>query len=436
MNVDPAETGSRIDAFDIVISGAGIGALTLANYLAPLGFRILILDRRPGLDPVHRGELVQPLGLEILSELSLLDQLLESPHTVNRSFDFLNDRGELLMTSRYDMGTSSYPYAISIEPHDMDQILARNLSSYSHVVLRHESDFVGFETGQDGILVSYTRGGRTEKVLARVLVGDDGRHSRVRELAEIAGTVTPYQDSYLGGSLLLPEDEASLPASILDTNGRYFLGPRSIFFFFSVSARRRFFLVLLPNRDRERFFSKGIDPVLANLDRLVPGFAWAARNSGIDRPDEWRELSVYKVDLHTWCKDGVVLMGDAAHAMNPHVAQGRNQAMEDARVLAPVLSKALLSASSGPVVSRIDLLPYENKRLPITRSLHRLADEMTLVWNSGSPLLVWGRGKVFKGIDKLPSLQHKIVTTIGGTSVLPLSATDRVQALLRGLLPL
>ncbi|MDA8111800.1 MAG: NAD(P)-binding protein, partial [Nitrospiraceae bacterium] len=64
-------TEPRIEAFDIVISGAGIGALTLANYLAPLGFRILILDRRPAFDPVHRGELVQPLGLSILEELSL-----------------------------------------------------------------------------------------------------------------------------------------------------------------------------------------------------------------------------------------------------------------------------------------------------------------------------------------------------------------------------
>ena len=94
----------RIEAFDIVISGAGIGALTLANYLAPLGFRILILDRRPAFDPVHRGELVQPLGLSILEELSLLEELKQTPHTLYKSFDFLDDRGRLLMRSAYDRG--------------------------------------------------------------------------------------------------------------------------------------------------------------------------------------------------------------------------------------------------------------------------------------------------------------------------------------------
>jgi 2-polyprenyl-6-methoxyphenol hydroxylase-like FAD-dependent oxidoreductase len=430
MTADTTADRPRVESFDLVISGAGIGALTLANYLAPLGFRILILDRRPALDPVHRGELVQPLGLEILTELSLLDELLKAPHSVYRSFDFLNERGELLMTSRYDLGASPFPYAISIEPHEMDQILARNLSPFSHIVIRHESDFVAFEKGSDGIVVTYVRGGEHRKALARVLVGDDGRHSRVRELAEIPGNVTPYRDSYLGGSLLLPEEKSAIPPALLDPAGRYFLGPGSIFFLFSVSERRRFFLVLLPDRNRDRFFQNGIAPVLDRLDKLVPGFAWGARQSGIDSIDSWRELPVYKVDLDTWCQDGVVLIGDAAHAMNPHVAQGRNQAMEDARVLAPVLSKALLSQS---MVLRKDLLPYEQKRLPVTRELHRLADEMTWVWNSGHPLVVWGREKVFRGIGKSPSLSRKVVTTIGGTAVVPLSLADRLLALLRGL---
>ena len=125
-------------------------------------------------------------------------------------------------------------------------------------------------------------------------------------------------------------------------------------------------------------------------------------------------------------------MGDAAHAMNPHVAQGRNQAMEDARVLAPILSKALLS---GPLVRRESLLLYEKERIPVTRALHRLADEMTRVWNSGNPFVVRAREAAFRGIGRMPSLERKIVTTIGGLRILPLSHWDKFRALLAGLIP-
>ena len=422
---------NRTEAFDIVISGAGIGALTLANYLAPLGFRILILDRRPAFDPVHRGELVQPLGLSILEELSLLDELKKLPHTVYRSFDFLDEGGRLLMKSSYEAGPSPFHYALAIEPHLMDHLLAKNLSSHAHVVIRHESDFRGFSVDSSGVTATYERGGETWTVLARILVGDDGRHSRVREIAKIPGTAAPYRDSYLGGSLLLPEDLASLPPAIADTSGRYFLGPRSIFFFFSVSDRRRFFLVLLPNRDREKFFAGGTAHVLGRLDRQIPGFAEMATRNGLDDPGRFMELPVWKVDLERWCDDGIVLMGDAAHAMNPHVAQGRNQAMEDARVLAPVLSKALLSA---PLVRRESLLPYEKARIPVTRALHRLADEMTHVWNSGNPFVVRLREAAFRGIGRMPALENKIVTTIGGTRIVPLTPWDKLRALFAGLL--
>jgi len=429
-----SEAEKKTEAFDVVVSGAGIGALTLANYLAPLGFRILLLDKRPGLSPVHRGELVQPLGLDILEELSLLEELRATPHTLYRSFDFRDWQGRLLMRSRYERGRGPYPFALAIEPHQMDQVMAKNLSSHPNVVLRFGTEMTTFAVDGQGVTVTARRdSGEESRILARLLVGDDGRHSRVRELSGLSlgnGRIAPYRDSYLGGSLLLPEDEKEIPPALLDPTGRYFLGPRSIFFFFSVSARRRFFLLLLPDSDRDAFFSRGTAPLLARLDTLVPGFAALAQSEGYGDPSRYLPLPVWKVDLDRWCSDGVALIGDAAHAMNPHVAQGRNQAMEDARVLAPLLAKALLR---GPLVRREDLQDYESRRRPIARALHRLADEMTFVWNSGNPAVVAAREISFRGIGRLADLETKIVTTIGGSVITPLTPLDKLRAFAAGL---
>jgi 2-polyprenyl-6-methoxyphenol hydroxylase-like FAD-dependent oxidoreductase len=154
----------------------------------------------------------------------------------------------------------------------------------------------------------------------------------------------------------------------------------------------------------------------------------SARFPGVAALKEW---VIQKVDLERWVKDYAVVIGDAAHATNPHVAQGRNQAMEDGRLLAFHLEAAL----SDPSISLLsELRKFEDIRIAKTKKLHHLADEMCLVWNSSNPFIVWGREQVFRGISKTPSLNRKIVRTIAGEDFLPLSLFDRVNAFLRGLI--
>ncbi|WP_406689099.1 FAD-dependent monooxygenase [Saccharopolyspora sp. ID03-671] len=43
--------------------------------------------------------------------------------------------------------------------------------------------------------------------------------------------------------------------------------------------------------------------------------------------------------LRRWHRDGIVLLGDAAHAMLPHHGQGANQSIEDAATLASLLHR-------------------------------------------------------------------------------------------------
>ncbi|KAL9129342.1 MAG: hypothetical protein Q9217_002180 [Psora testacea] len=52
-------------------------------------------------------------------------------------------------------------------------------------------------------------------------------------------------------------------------------------------------------------------------------------------------------ELPTWSKGSVVLIGDAAHAMQPSAGQGASQALEDAQVLCMLLSHYLLKCYQG-----------------------------------------------------------------------------------------
>jgi FAD-dependent urate hydroxylase len=65
------------------------------------------------------------------------------------------------------------------------------------------------------------------------------------------------------------------------------------------------------------------------------------------------------VTIQSWVKGRVVLIGDAAHATSPNMAQGAAMAMEDALVLAEVL------ASGQPVAAC--LAAFEARRAPRVR---------------------------------------------------------------------
>jgi 2-polyprenyl-6-methoxyphenol hydroxylase-like FAD-dependent oxidoreductase len=68
---------------------------------------------------------------------------------------------------------------------------------------------------------------------------------------------------------------------------------------------------------------------------------------------DWNDfvcLAVQSCECDTWVKDGLILMGDAAHTMSPSGGIGVNAAMADAESLAPVILEALQAELAGEAV--------------------------------------------------------------------------------------
>ncbi|MDE3019694.1 MAG: FAD-dependent monooxygenase, partial [Nitrospirota bacterium] len=137
-----------------------------------------------------------------------------------------------------------------------------------------------------------------------------------------------------------------------------------------------------------------------------------------------------RVKAKTWVADGAVLIGDAAHAINPHASQGRMQAMVDAMALADLIPRWLerndWSASA--------LAEYERVRRPQVDMLQKLADEQVLFWNTGNPLLAYLRDRVFRGMERNKRLGYQVLaTTAGFRSTPPFGLLDRLM--IAGFLP-
>ena len=416
--------------YDVIVAGAGPGGLTLSCFLGKRGFRVLLIDPRESRIPLGRGELIQPLGLGILEELGLLDSLLLQEHVRYDQFHFFGFDRKPLMISSYQGKGLSYDWALSVEPSLQDNLMWKMLEGLPSVTLLPGGRYLSHETRGNGVSVQveYREGVKT--IRGKVLVGDDGRDSRLRKNLALPGDVKEYRDSYVSWSYEIPEN-VSIESSAADVAARYYLGPGEIFFLFATSPRKRFFLYMLKDRRIDEFVSRGNSDFLKRLDQCIPGLGDILVSAGFPGVAALKEWVIQKVDLERWVKDYAVVIGDAAHATNPHVAQGRNQAMEDGRLLAFHLEAAL----SDPSISLLsELRKFEDIRIAKTKKLHHLADEMCLVWNSSNPFIVWGREQVFRGISKTPSLNRKIVRTIAGEDFLPLSLFDRANAFLRGLI--
>jgi salicylate hydroxylase len=96
--------------------------------------------------------------------------------------------------------------------------------------------------------------------------------------------------------------------------------------------------------------------------------AWApAARRIVSAPAEWRKWALLAVDPDgPWRSDRVALLGDAAHAMPPFLAQGAAMAIEDAAVLADCLAAA-------PERPPVALKAYETRRKARVARVHAAA---------------------------------------------------------------
>ena len=93
------------------------------------------------------------------------------------------------------------------------------------------------------------------------------------------------------------------------------------------------------------------------LERFPPAAWAAAARQLLAAPAHWQKWPLYdREPLPSWAKGRLTLLGDAAHAMLPHLGQGANQSIEDGMALATILANATRETVPGA------LLAYERLR--------------------------------------------------------------------------
>lgn len=405
---------------DVVIVGAGGGGAVLALALAQRGIRCAVLEQAKGPPSGLRGEILQPNGQQVLDHLGLLEKIPTSAVCPVRKFHFLRAGGERLCTVDYGMLAPPYDRALVTLPNAAHHTILDALNRMAPGALRYDTPFR--EVIRDGMRVVGVRaqqGAHPLEVRGRVVVGADGALSKVRDALRLRAEVHLYNEAYL---------IAIFDAAELIEEARYFVGRKTILGIFPAAGRQVYVFHMIPAGGLERIHSDGLEALRARWRTIDPSLAKTFENLA-----DWRQTAYMptgRVRAASWVADGAALIGDAAHAMNPHASQGRMQAMVDAMTLAEVLARSLEQDDC----SAASLREYERRRRPQVDMLQRLADEQVLFWNAGNPVLAGLRDRVFRTLDKNARLRHAVLeTTAGLRSRAPFSWLDRLIA--AGLLP-
>jgi len=400
---------------EVVIVGAGGGGAVLGLALARKGVSTVVLEQAAGPPGGLRGEILQPNGQQVLDRLGLLGQLPPDATKSVRLFHFCRVGGNRLCTVDYDLLPPPYNRAIVTLPNVAHHTILQALKSRAPGALRYGVQFRGLlREGRRVVGVEAECGNKSLTISAKLVVGADGAFSKVREALGIPARLHLYGEAYLIAILESPDELE---------DARYFVGRRTIFGLFPAAGRKVYLFYMIPAGSMPAVKTAGLDALRTNWLRIDPSLEKTSQ-SLVDW-DQTAYMPAARVRTARWVTEGAALIGDAAHAMNPHASQGRMQAMADAMTLADLIS----SCRERGDWSAEALASYERSRRPQVEMLQRLADEQVLFWNTGNPLLACLRDRVFRTLDRNQRLRYRVLaTTAGLRTVAPFGLIDRLMA--------
>ncbi|HVZ14892.1 MAG TPA: FAD-dependent monooxygenase [Bauldia sp.] len=324
------------DRQTIVIAGAGIGGLTAALALSRAGFRAVVVERSDHLSEAGAGIQISPNAGRVLADLGL-DAAIAAAAIEPSAIEIRSAAGGKPLTSiagALFRGRYGFPYRV-LHRADLQAALVGAVDADPNVTLHLATTISQHLTQGDGLLVRIAKPGGIDVVPAVAVIAADGVWSSFRE--KIARSARPSPTGRTAWRALVPADVArnlvAMDRVVL------WLGPDAHLVHYPVAQSSAVNIVATVKEEWQKpGWSAPGDR--AEINRRFKDWPARARHL-IAAPVSWQKYAIVRVPAEAvWVDGRFALLGDAAHAMAPFLAQGACMAIEDAAVLAANLHGA------------------------------------------------------------------------------------------------
>ncbi|HWI10682.1 MAG TPA: FAD-dependent oxidoreductase, partial [Burkholderiaceae bacterium] len=313
------------------IAGCGPAGAVLALLLARAGIDVVVLEKHTDFLRDFRGDTIHPSTLTVLQDLGLLDAFLELPHQEVRELSG-DVYGEAVTIADFTHLPAPRPFMVLIPQWDFLDFIADQARALPNFSLRMGAKALGvIEEGARvvGVNVQTAQGGYA--IHADLVVAADGRHTTLRASAGLASEDLGAPIDVLW--FRMPRDAARDPSR---TGGT--IRPGAML----VTLNRGDYwqcAFVIPKGRLDALQAEGIEAFRARVCAVAPFLTAAAAT--LTAWDDVKLLSVQISRMPRWYRDGLLCIGDAAHAMSPVGGVGINLAIQDAVAASNLLAEAL-----------------------------------------------------------------------------------------------
>jgi 2-polyprenyl-6-methoxyphenol hydroxylase-like FAD-dependent oxidoreductase len=386
---------------DLVIVGGGPAGMVSGLLFARAGVKVTVLEKHGDFLRDFRGDTVHPSTLRIFHELGLLDRLLERPHDKVHDIHGLVG-GRHLAIADFSHFDPRWNFIAMMPQWEFLDFVAEEARAYPHFELIRNAEATELvEEAGRATGVRYRAAGEERTIRARLTLAADGRTSRMREAAAM-----PVRD--LGAPMDVLWFRVPRERGARNESTGVFASGRIM----ALIDRGDYWqcAYVFPKGMVEEVRGRGIDAFRDEVAGIAPMVS--ERIGAVASWDDVKLLSVSLDRLEQWHRPGLLVIGDAAHAMSPIGGVGINVAVQDAVAAANALAGPMAAGENvDPLLHRV-----QKRRLPavrITQSFQKTAQERII-----SPLLMRQGGefeppRALRWLDRYPLLRRIPAALIG-----------------------
>jgi 2-polyprenyl-6-methoxyphenol hydroxylase-like FAD-dependent oxidoreductase len=311
------------------IVGGGPAGMMLGLLLARAGVPVTVLEKHGDFLRDFRGDTVHPSTLAILDEIGLRETFDKLPQRrVDHLAGIVAGREQQIVDFR---GLKPYDYLALVTHWDVLDMLAEAGSKLPgfDLRMRHQATALIEEKGRTvGVQVASPEG--EYALRADLVIACDGRHSTLRESAGLKAREYGAPMDVLWFRMPRRESDPQDTFGIVDRGHMMVLLNRTDYWQVAF---------VVPKGSDAALRARSIDALRETVAQLAPFLA--DRHDAIESWDKVKTLEVQVDRLERWHAPGLLLIGDAAHAMSPIGGVGINMAIQDAMAAANALAKPL-----------------------------------------------------------------------------------------------
>ncbi len=319
-----------VETTTCAIAGGGPAGMVLGLLLARAGVQVTLLEKHGDFLRDFRGDTVHPTTMRLLDELGLARQFAALHYSEIRKGQF-DSNGRSVTYIDFERLRQPYPFIAMVPQWDLLNLLAEAAQAEPTFTLRMNTEVTGLlRDGGRVAGVRYQGPDGAGELRAELTVACDGRWSATRREAGLKAREFPVNFDVWW--FRLPREQ--------DTEFSFLprVGPGKAL---AVIPREGYFQIayLGPKGSDAQLRARGIEAFRREVTALLPDMP--ASVATLTSMDDVKHLDVRVNRLRRWHIDGLLCIGDAAHAMSPIGGVGINLAIQDAVAAATLLAEPL-----------------------------------------------------------------------------------------------